>query len=91
MAVCICHSPSADITVQRLASETNGVGLMLVVLTVPCGLCSRMLWGKLGMGTQYHTIITSPNGKDLQEIAQLVSEGKLKAIVAKTFLLGEAV
>ena len=49
-----------------------------------------MLWGKLGMGPKYHAIITAPSGKDMQEVAQLVSEGKLKAIIAKKFPLEEA-
>ena len=50
----------------------------------------RLLWGKLGMGPQYHTIITSPSGKDMQEVAQLLSDGKLKAVIDMKFPLEQA-
>lgn len=53
-----------------------------------CGL--RILWGKLGLGPQYHGIITAPSGKDMQEVAHLVSSGKLKAIIDRKLPLEQA-
>ena len=46
--------------------------------------------GALHFGPSYGVTIVKPNGVQLQTIADLISEGKVKVIVDKVFPLNEA-
>jgi hypothetical protein len=45
----------------------------------------------LRLGPWYRMILCQPNGAQLQEIAELMAAGKLKAFIEKEFSLQEAV
>ena len=46
--------------------------------------------GALHFGPSYGVTIVKPNGVQLQKIADLISEGKVKVIVDKVFPLNDA-
>ena len=46
--------------------------------------------GLLRLGPTYGVTFVAPNGKQLQIIAQLISEGKVKVILDRNFALEEA-
>jgi hypothetical protein len=50
----------------------------------------RLALGTLGLGPKYHLGFVKPDGRMMQEVARLLSAGKLKAVIAKTFPLEEA-
>ena len=50
----------------------------------------RLALGMLGLGPKYHLGFVKPDGRMMQEVARLLSTGKLKAVIAKTFPLEEA-
>ncbi|CAK0750506.1 hypothetical protein CVIRNUC_001996 [Coccomyxa viridis] len=58
-------------------------------LSVPRVL-SRYVMGALHFGPSYGVTIVKPNGVQLQKIADLISEGKVKVIVDKVFPLNNA-
>lgn len=53
--------------------------------------CCRLVWGTLGLGPKHHFGFVRPDGRKMQELARLVAEGKIKAIIDKTFPLEQAV
>ena len=50
----------------------------------------RLALGTIGLGPKYHLGFVRPNGRQMQEVAQLLAEGKLKAVIDKTFRLEDA-
>ena len=50
----------------------------------------RMAWGMLGMGPTYGLTIVHPDGVQLQKIADLISQGKVKPVLDKVFPLEQA-
>lgn len=49
-----------------------------------------MAKGMLRMGPTYGVTAVKPNGVQLQKIADMVAEGKVKVILDRTYLLEEA-
>ena len=54
------------------------------------GAYRRMAWGMLGMGPRYGLTIVHPDGLQLQRIADLISQGKVKPVVDRVFPLEQA-
>ena len=50
----------------------------------------RLALGTVGLGPKYHLGFVRPNGRQMQEVARLLAEGKLKAVIDKTFPLVDA-
>jgi len=44
----------------------------------------------VGLGPRYRVVLVSPNGGQLEEIAKLAAEGKVKPIIARTLPLAQA-
>ncbi len=53
-------------------------------------LLCRTIWGYLGLGPTFGSTCVRPDGAQLQQIADWVSEGKLKPVVDRAYPLERA-
>ena len=54
------------------------------------GHVCRLALGTVGLGPKYHLGFVRPNGRQMQKVARLLAEGKLKAVIDRTFPLEDA-
>jgi len=90
-----------DVVIDTMAGDYEGRSVSILKprghyqqimnenLSVPRVL-ARFVKGALRFGPSYGVTIVKPNGDQLQKIADLISEGKVKVVVDKVFLLKEA-
>ena len=52
--------------------------------------CCRKLWCTVGLGPRYGVIVVQPNNAQLEIIAKLIAQGKLKAVIDKVLPLEQA-
>lgn len=79
-------------TIQSLTVLKRSGHLSMVSFDKPAylKLIGWLAWGSIGFGPKIHAVAGKPDGSNMQEVARLVAECQLKAVIDRTFPLAEA-
>ena len=85
----------ADLQTCRKASTCLCIHRLLINLfcggSTHQGIClCRKVWQTLGLGPRYAATAVQPNSNQLEIIARLVTQGKLKAVIDRVLPLEQA-